>query len=85
MNFFRKENSFSAQEFKYVKFICRRLIRVPLAMSDKSLKDFQFFYPFEVQIMTQDVFDMVQTGDSEHTAYKNRQIEAARKRILPAD
>ena len=45
MNFFRKENSFSAQEFKYVKFICRRLIRVPLAMPDKSQKDFQFFYP----------------------------------------
>ena len=83
MNFFRKENSFSAQEFKYIKFICRRLIRVPLAMPDKSQKDFQFFYPFEVQIMTKDVFDMVQTGDSEHKAYKNRQIEAARKRVLP--
>jgi uncharacterized protein (TIGR04562 family) len=80
---FRKENSFSAQEFKYIKFICRRLIRVPLSMPDKGQKDFQFFYPFEVQIMTKDVFDRVQTGDSEHTAYKNRQIKAARQRILP--
>lgn len=86
LNFFRKENSFSAQEFKYIKFICRRLIKVPLVVSDKQTdkqRDFQFFYPFEVQLMTKDVFDKVQTGDSEHTAYKNRQIDAARKRVLP--
>ena len=82
MNFFRKENSFSAQEFKYIKFICRHLIKVPLAVTDKQ-REFQFFYPFEVQLMTKDVFDKVQTGDSEHTSYKNRQIEAARKRVLP--
>lgn len=84
LNFFRKENNFSAKEFKYIKFICRRLVKVPISsVADKSPRMLQFFYPFEVQIMTNEVFEKVQTGESEHAAYKNRQIEAARKRILP--
>lgn len=83
LKFFRKENSFSAKEFKYIKFICRRLVKVSLPTNDKGPRELQFFYPFEVQIMTSDVFEKVQTGESEHAAYKNRQIQAARKRILP--
>lgn len=78
LNLFRKSNPYSAGDFKYIKFISRKLIRV----ESSSGKEFSFFYPFEVQIINKDTFQKMQDGESEHAAYKNRQIEAARKRIL---
>lgn len=82
---FRKENPFSAIDFRYIKFICRKLIKIAPVLNPsggQNAKEFSFFYPFEVQIMDQQAFDKMQTGDTDHEAYKNRQIEAARKRIL---
>lgn len=79
LNFFRKENSFSGADFKYIKFITRKLIRIQTATD----REFSFFYPFEVQILNKDSFEKMHTGDTKHDAYKNRQIEAARERIFP--
>lgn len=92
LKLFRKENPFSAIDFRYIKFICRKLIKInytssaqttggPLAAASGG-KEFSFFYPFEVQIMDREAYDKMLTGDSDHNAYKSRQIEAARKRIL---
>ncbi len=78
LNIFRKENPFSSIDFRYIKFITRKLIRI----SQGQNKEFSFFYPFEVQIMDRSAFDQMQTGDSKHEEYKNRQVEAARKRIF---
>ncbi len=80
LNFFRKENSFSAIDFKYIKFITRKLIRIQIPNAD----EFSFFYPFEVQILNKESFEKMQSGDSKHDAYKNRQVEAARERIFPS-
>lgn len=85
LKLFRKENPYSAIDFRYIKFICRKLIKIPPSAnsgSGQNSKEFSFFYPFEVQIMDQQAFEKMQTGDSDHEAYKNRQINAARKRIL---
>jgi uncharacterized protein (TIGR04562 family) len=79
LNFFRKENNFSASDFKYIKFISRKLIRI----QTPNAPEFSFFYPFEVQLLTKDAYDKMGTGDSKHEAYKNRQIEAVRQRIFP--
>ena len=79
LNFFRKENSFSALDFKYIKFITRKLIRIQTPNS----ADFSFFYPFEVQILNKETFEKMQSGDSKHDSYKSRQVEAARERIFP--
>ncbi len=79
LNFFRKENSFSALDFKYIKFITRKLIRIQIP----NAAEFSFFYPFEVQILNKESFEKMQSGDSKHDAYKNRQIDAARERIFP--
>lgn len=82
---FRKENPYSAIDFRYIKFICRKLIKIAPGVSStggQNTKEFSFFYPFEVQIMDQQAFEKMQTGDTDHEAYKNRQIQAARKRIL---
>lgn len=77
LNLFRKQNAFSSQQFKYIKFIARKLVRI----STGPYAGFSFFYPFEVQIIDNDTFSLMQSGDSEHSAYKSRQIDAARKRV----
>jgi len=80
LGLFRKENPFSSQDFKYIKFICRKLIQIE---SNGPGKTFSFFYPFEVQILNESAYKKMQSGESEHAAYKNRQIEAAVKRLFP--
>lgn len=85
LKLFRKENPYSSIDFRYIKFICRKLIKIAPGLNStggQNTKEFSFFYPFEVQIMDQHAFEKMQTGDTDHEAYKNRQISAARKRIL---
>lgn len=76
--FFRKDNSFSGVDYKFIKFISRKLIKVKTPGGT-----FSFFYPFEVQIMDQTSHDKILSGPAEHQAYKERQRLAARKRIYP--
>ncbi len=80
LGLFRKENPYSSEDFKYIKFISRQLIKVE---TGPGAKPFSFFFPFEVQIMNQTAYKQIQTGESEHSAYKNRQIKAAVKRLFP--
>lgn len=81
LGLFRKENPFSSRDFKYIKFICRRMIQIESNVPGG--KAFSFFYPFEVQILNESSYKKMQSGDSEHTAYKSRQMEAAVKRLFP--
>jgi uncharacterized protein (TIGR04552 family) len=78
--FLRKENAFSGNDYQFIKFISRKLIRVQVP-GQKG--DFSFFYPFEVQIVDRDSHKKILSGPSEHQAYKERQRQAARKRIFP--
>lgn len=79
LGLFRKENPHSSEDFKYIKFICRQLIKI----ESNSGKPFSFFFPFEVQIMDESSFSKIQSGESQHSAYKNRQVTAAVKRLFP--
>jgi len=80
VKFLRKENFFSGEDYKFIKFISRKLIHVkPLG----GKEEFSFFYPFEVQIMDQSAHQRILSGPSEHQAYKERQRTAARKRLFP--
>lgn len=81
LGLFRKDNPFSSIDFKYIKFISRQLIQV--SSNQPGGKNFSFFYPFEVQILNESSYNMMQSGDSEHAAYKDRQVEAAVKRLFP--
>lgn len=76
----KKENNFSGTDYQFIKFISRKLIRVPIG--DKG-GELSFFFPYEVQIMDQNSYAKIQSGPSEHQKYKDRQKEAARKRIFP--
>lgn len=91
--FFRKTNNFSGANYRFIKFICRKLIRVqPLGASSATSSNespshqvghFSFFYPFEVQIMDKSASDIIQSGPSDHGSYKERQKQAARMRLFP--
>ncbi len=74
----RKENSFSDSEYRFIKFICRKLITI-----NNSKGPFSFFYPFEIQIMDHNTYLKNQTGTSQHDLYKEKQRQAARKRVFP--
>jgi len=76
---FRKENFFSGADYRFIKFITRKLIHIH---SQGNKEPFSFFYPFEVQIMDQAAHQSILSGPSEHEAYKERQVLAARKRLF---
>lgn len=80
IKYLRKENFFSGADYKFIKFISRKLIHVVPAGKKEA---FTFFYPFEVQIMDQSAHQKILSGPSEHEAYKERQRTAARKRLFP--
>lgn len=77
--FLRKFNEQSDVEFRFVKFITRKLVDVRLPGKDP----FSFFYPFEVQILDEKAHASAMSGPSEHEAYKERQREAAKRRLFP--
>lgn len=77
--FFRKENYFSGEDYRFIKFINRKLIHI---QPGGGKEPFSFFYPYEVQIMDQNAHRAILSGPSEHVAYKERQRQAARKRLF---
>ncbi len=79
-DFFRKENAFSGADYRFIKFIARKLIRIQLPDQKSPIS---FFYPYEVQIMDEQSHQKILSGPSEHIAYKERQRAGARKRLFP--
>lgn len=80
IQFVKKENVFSGEDFHYIKFICRKLIHI---QPPQGKDHFSFFYPFEVQILDDASYQRSLTGESDHSQYKDRQILAARQRLFP--
>ncbi len=78
----RKENNFSGANYRFIKFITRKLIQIQPIPGREA---FTFFYPFEVQIMDDSAHKDIQSGPSEHESYKERQRSAARKRLFPEE
>ncbi len=76
----RKENSFSGDDYRFIKFIARKLIRVN---PDNKGPGFSFFFPYEVQVLDRASYSKIQSGPSEHQHYKERQRGAARTRLFP--
>lgn len=79
--FLQKENQFSGPEYRFLKFINRKLITVNIGEGTTS-RMFRFFYPFEVQIMDQETYNRNLAGPMAHDEYKDRQRRKARERVL---
>lgn len=79
--FHAKSNSFSSEEYRFVKFITRRLVRLNVKVNDKS-QVMTFFYPYEVQVVDYETHLKNMTGPASHEKYKERQIRRARAKII---
>lgn len=79
--FKEKLNQFSGPDHRFIKFINRKLITVPVG-SGVSERPFRFFYPFEIQIMDVETWQKNLTGPTAHDQYKARQRRRARERVL---
>jgi uncharacterized protein (TIGR04562 family) len=79
--FLEKQNTFSSQDYRFMKFITRRLIRITIKINDRP-QTLSFFYPYEIQIVDYDTHTKNMGGPASHERYKERQIRRARARIL---
>lgn len=79
--FLQKENQFSATDYKFIKFISRKLISAPIGQGER-MRQFRFFYPYEIQVMDYETYVRNLSGPMAHDAYKDRQRRRARDRVL---
>ena len=56
------------------------LVRIPVLIQDQE--EFTFFFAHEVQVMEQSGFQSSRSGPASHSEYKQRQRDAARRRVL---
>lgn len=76
--YLKKPNIFSSGDYRFLKFITRRLVHIDLP----GVRKLSFFYPYEVQIMDIETYTENLNGPSSHDQYKLRQKQMARQRIL---
>lgn len=74
-----KPNMFTSKDYRFIKFINRQLVRITLPDSGRQ---FTFFYPYEVQIIDAEHYELSQKGAASHGEYKARQRARARARIM---
>jgi uncharacterized protein (TIGR04562 family) len=91
----RAYNPFSAVQYHSIQFTCRQLIRIveqdatmlsgafpAVGRSDVTGGEVRFFFPYEVQILDQDSWDVSRSGLAAHEVYKARQRASVRRRVL---
>jgi uncharacterized protein (TIGR04562 family) len=76
-----KGNEFSGPDYRFIKFITRKLITVRVG-PDGAQRAFRFFYPYEVQIIDTESHASNLLGPMAHDEYKKRQRHRARERVL---
>ncbi|MCK6597992.1 MAG: TIGR04552 family protein [Bdellovibrionaceae bacterium] len=74
----RKANDQTHSEFKFIKFITRKLIHI----EKDGKRMFSFFFPYEVQIMDEEAYENMNSGPTSHDSYKKRQIDSAKIRLF---
>ena len=74
-----KINMFTSRDYRFMKFIVRRLIRTRSIGQDRP---FTFYYPYEVQIMDLATYQRNSVGPSSHGEYKARQRQRAHERVF---
>jgi uncharacterized protein (TIGR04562 family) len=79
--YLQKNNEFSGPEYRFIKFINRKLITVPISL-ENNFRSFRFFYPYEIQIVDYTTFLSNLEGVMAHDEYKKRQRQKARLRVL---
>ena len=79
--YLEKHNEFSGSDYRFIKFINRKLITVTVGENEKRQR-FRFFYPYEIQVMDYNTYVSNLSGPMAHDEYKARQRKRARDRVL---
>lgn len=72
------QNPFSSMRYHALQFTGRQRVRVP-GPGDEELR---FFFPFEIQVLDEASYRASRVGDASHAAYKERQRQSCRQRVL---
>jgi uncharacterized protein (TIGR04562 family) len=76
------QNPLSAAQYRSLHITCRQLLRIPAGAGVDPMMDTRFAFPYEVQILDEENYQLNKTGDGAHANYKLRQLFTARKRVL---
>ena len=82
--YLEKANEFSGHEYRFIKFINRKLVTVDVGHGAME-RHFRFFYPYEIQIMDYNTYIRNLSGPMAHDEYKRRQRRRARERVFGAE
>ncbi|MCZ4279578.1 TIGR04552 family protein [Kiloniella laminariae] len=72
------DNSFSGSSYKALQFTCRQRIK----LQEGEGKQIRFYFPFEIQILDEASYLSNHSGAASHAQYKQRQVQAVRRRVL---
>lgn len=73
------QNPLSSPQYRSLHITCRQLLRVK---AGNSLAETRFAFPYEVQILDKESYLDSKVGHGAHALYKQRQLFAARRRVL---
>jgi uncharacterized protein (TIGR04562 family) len=73
------QNPLSSPQYRSLHITCRQLLRVK---PDSNLAETRFAFPYEIQIFDKESYLESKVGLGAHASYKQRQLFAARRRVL---
>jgi len=73
------QNPLSSPQYRSLHITCRQLLRVK---SSEGFGETRFAFPYEVQILDKASYLNSKVGHGAHASYKQRQLFAARRRVL---
>lgn len=73
------QNPLSSPQYRSLHITCRQLLRVK---PNSNLAETRFAFPYEIQIFDKENYLESKEGLGAHAAYKQRQLFAARRRVL---
>ncbi|MES2315911.1 MAG: TIGR04552 family protein [Pseudomonadota bacterium] len=80
----RSDNQHSGSGFSSLQVTLRKMIHLhgEESAAEPEGNDVDFFFEYEIQLMDRDSHERSLSGPASHTAYKQRQLEAARIRVF---
>jgi uncharacterized protein (TIGR04562 family) len=83
----RADNPHSGAGFSSIQVTVRKMIHVPPEDPATAGPDYDvgFFFEYEIQLMDKASYDRTLIGPASHDAYKKRQVDTARLRVLGRD
>lgn len=73
------QNPLSSPQYRSLHITCRQLLRLK---SGEGMGETRFAFPYEVQVLDKASYLNSKVGQGAHASYKQRQLFAARRRVL---